>query len=63
VIHKVLTIHEAEEDVFDIYRHILLNTSANAAEQVLGRIEEASGRPEKFLYSLEFSADCVAISD
>lgn len=41
MIHQVLIIHEAEEDVFDIYRQILLNTSANAAEQILGRIEEA----------------------
>ena len=40
MIYQLLIIHEAEEDIFDIYRHILANTSANAAEQVLGQIEE-----------------------
>ena len=38
--YQVVIIHDAEEDLFDIYRYILEHDSDRAANFVLGKLEE-----------------------
>ncbi len=38
--YQVLIIHDAEDDLFDIYRYILEHDSDRKADYVLGKLEE-----------------------
>ena len=39
--YQVLLLPEAEEDIFEIYKHILINDTPSKADYVFNKIEEA----------------------